>query len=361
LYYFEFYVETLNTLGLTVSTVSMGRNDLIVVTGGAGFIGSHLVKQLVNDGRRVRVVDDLSRGSLDNLKDVRGKFEFKQLYLGDPKAALEAVDGASQCFHLAAIVGGVLKMQSHQTLSAVIPAVDYNVINACVKKGVRSFLYTSTACAYPVQLQDEAHEGRKLKEEECYGTVGANPESLYGLAKLYGEWMSTRYHEEFGLKVAIVRDFNVYGPYEDFDVETGHVIPALSNKVLRLVEDGGRGTLEVWGTGKQSRSFVYVDDVASGMILAMDKIEDATPINLGSESIVPIAELAQNISDLAGFRGSMKFRPDMPQGVFTRMPDASRAKNLLGWTATTPLSTGLRKTLDYWKTKSREVVAAAAV
>src|SRR3989337_2984530 len=113
----------------------MNRHDLVVVTGGAGFIGSHLVKKLVAEGRRVRVVDDLSRGSLDNLKEVEGKYEFRHLYLGEPKAALDAVDGASSCFHLAAIVGGVLKMQSHQTLSAVIPAVDNNVISACVKKG----------------------------------------------------------------------------------------------------------------------------------------------------------------------------------------------------------------------------------
>ncbi len=338
----------------------MNRGDLVVVTGGAGFIGSHLVRKLIGEGRRVRVVDDLSRGSLDNLNDVKGRFEFKQLFLGDPTAALEAVEGAAQCFHLAAIVGGVLKMQSHQTLSAIIPAVDYNVINACVKKGVRSFLYTSTACAYPVQLQDEEHVGRKLTEDECYGTVGANPESLYGLAKLYGEWMSTRYHEEFGLKVSIVRDFNVYGPYEDFDVETGHVIPGLINKALRLIQGEGEA-LEVWGTGKQSRSFVYVDDVASGMIRAMDKVEDATPVNLGTEAIVTIADLARSIANLVGFSGPVRFRPDMPQGVFTRMPDASRAKRMLGWTATTPLDVGLNRTLEYWKMKSRQKVPAAAV
>ncbi len=335
----------------------MNRHDLVVVTGGAGFIGSHLVKKLVAEGRRVRVVDDLSRGSLDNLKEVEGKYEFRHLYLGEPKAALGAVDGASACFHLAAIVGGVLKMQSHQTLSAVIPAVDYNVISACVKKGVNRFLYTSTACAYPVQLQDEAHVGRKLREDECYGTVGANPESLYGLAKLYGEWMSSRYHEEFGLKVAIVRDFNVYGPHEDFDVETGHVIPALINKVLQIVSGGKSGALEVWGTGRQSRSFVYVDDVADGMIKALDTIEDATPINLGSESIVSIGDLARTIADLAGFRGSIRFRSDMPEGVFTRMPDASRARKLLGWTATTSLKDGLNNTLEYWRVKSRQQLA----
>jgi len=326
----------------------------VVVTGGAGFIGSHLVKQLVAQGRPVRVVDDLSRGSLDNLREVKGKFEFRQLYLGEPKAALEAVDGASECFHLASIVGGVLKMSSHQTLSAVIPAVDYNVINACVQKDVERFLYTSTACAYPVQLQDEGHVGNKLREEECYSTVGANPESLYGLAKLYGEWMSTRYHEEFGLKVAIVRDFNVYGPHEDFDVETGHVIPALVNKVLQIVAGGSDRPLEVWGTGRQSRSFVYVDDVAEGMIKAMAGMEDATAVNLGTESIVSIGELAKMISDVAGYSGKIVFRPDMPQGVFTRMPDASRAKKILGWESKTPLSEGLRKTFDYWRAKVRQ-------
>jgi nucleoside-diphosphate-sugar epimerase len=324
----------------------------VVVTGGAGFIGSHLVKMLVGQGRSVRVVDDLSRGSLDNLREVEGQFDFKQLYLGEPMAALEAVDGASECFHLASVVGGVLKMQGHQTLSAVIPAVDYNVINACMKRGVEKFLYTSTACAYPVQLQDEEHVGNKLREEECYSTVGANPESLYGLAKLYGEWMSTRYHEELGLKVAIVRDFNVYGPHEDFDVETGHVIPALINKVLHIVGEGREGPLEVWGTGRQSRSFVYVDDVAEGMIKAMARIEDATPVNLGSESIVSIGDLARMIANIAGFSGKMVFRPDMPQGVFTRMPDASRARKVLGWESRTPLREGLRQTFDYWRTKT---------
>ena len=331
--------------------ISMAKDDLVVVTGGAGFIGSHLVRKLVEEGRNVRVADDLSRGSLENLDDVKGQYEFKELFLGEPSAALEAVEGASECYHLASVVGGVLKMQGNQTLSAIIPSVDYNVISACVKEHVQKFLYTSTACAYPVQLQDEAHAGRKLKEEECYSTVGANPESLYGLAKLYGEWMSTRYHKEFGLKVAIVRDFNVYGPREDFDVETGHVIPALVNKVIALVDGESKGPLEVWGTGRQSRSFVYVDDVADGMMKAMARIEDATPVNLGTESIVPIGDLAKLIVDLSGFRGNIAFKPQMPQGVFTRMPDATRARKLLRWEAKTPLKEGLRRTIAYWRMK----------
>lgn len=313
----------------------------VLVTGGAGFIGSHLVEKLVALGANVVVVDDLSRGRIEHLKSVFPKITFIKENLSEQES-LGAFEGQDVVFHLASIVGGVKKMSTNQTNSAIIPVIDRNVYEACLHHGIERLLYTSTACIYPVNLQTESHEGYFLREEDAF-LNGANPESVYGWSKLYGEILGQRYHKEFGLKVAIVREFNVYGEREDFNPDTSHVIPAL---IRRAVER--EKPFVVWGTGEQSRSFLYAKDAVEGMIIAAEKISDATPVNFGTQDRIKIKDLAQKILQIVGYEMEPKFDSSEPMGVFTRAPDISRAMTLLKWEPRTSLEKGLEQTITWY-------------
>jgi len=318
----------------------------VVVTGGAGFIGSHLVDRLVSEGNEVTVIDDLSRGKLENLEKSRDKIKFVKANLANPAIASRYMKDADMCYHLASLVGGVLKMSTQQAMSAIIPVVDKSVLDACVKNDVARLLYTSTACAYPVTLQTAEHENYLLKETDI---LPANAESVYGWAKFFGEQVAKRYHKEYGIKVAIVRDFNVYGTREDTNPETSHVIPAL---VKRAIEQ--QDPFDVWGSGNQSRSFVHVYDVIEAMAKAPLIIEDATSVNLGWETRIKIKDLADLILKTCGFYPKeIKMRPDLPEGVFTRAPDTSLARQLLNWSPKVTLQEGIKELADWYVGQSR--------
>jgi nucleoside-diphosphate-sugar epimerase len=320
-----------------------GRN--VLVTGGAGFIGSHLVDRLVELGSNVTVIDDLSRGKLENLSSSFSKIKFIQADLSKEESQAYFAD-QEFVFHLASIVGGVKKMSENQIASSIIPVIDRNVYEACIKYNVKKILYTSTACVYPTFLQTKEYENYFLKEEDVFAQ-GAKPESVYGWSKLYGEILGRRYHEELGLKVAIVREFNVYGEREDFNPETSHCIPAL---IRRAIER--ENPFVVWGTGEQSRSFLYVSDAINGMLLAMRKVSNATPINFGTQERIKIRDLALKILQLTGYNAEPVFDPSAPMGVFTRAPDITRARRILGWEPKVTLDEGLKRIITWYKQRS---------
>jgi nucleoside-diphosphate-sugar epimerase len=324
-----------------------------LVTGGAGMIGSSIVQQLVRKGDEVRVVDDLSRGKKENLRDVWDRISFLEFDLTKPiEDSQKSVWAVDRVFHLASFVGGVKVGTREATRATVIPTIDRNVVTACVKAKVPELLYTSTACCYPVGLQTEKHVDYLLREEEIM-EPGAKPENVYGWCKLLGEIMMQQYAKEYGFKLSIVRDFNVYGPREDANPYTSHVIPSLIKKALE-----GKSELKVWGTGLQSRSFVYADDAAEGMILAAEKIQDGGAVNLGTGSRVTIKDLAARVAKLCGFKGRITFDPSEPQGVFTRCPDTTKARQMLGWKPKVSLDEGLAKTVDWYKSQMVQAYAA---
>jgi nucleoside-diphosphate-sugar epimerase len=325
-----------------------------LVTGGAGMIGSSIVQNLVHKGDEVRVVDDLSRGKKENLRDVWGKITFVEFDLTKPiQDSQKSVWAVDRVLHLASFVGGVKVGTREATRATVIPTIDRNVVTACVKAGVPRILYTSTACCYPVGLQTENYVNYLLKEEDIM-EPGAKPENVYGWCKLLGEIMMQQYAKEYGFNLSIVRDFNVYGPREDANPYTSHVIPSLIKKALE-----GKSELKVWGTGQQSRSFVYADDAAEGMILAAEKIEDGSAVNLGTGARVTISDLATRIAKLSNFKGKITFDPTEPQGVFTRCPDTGRASKVLGWKPKVSLDEGLAKTVDWYKSQMVQAYATS--
>jgi nucleoside-diphosphate-sugar epimerase len=312
----------------------------VLVTGGAGFIGSHLVDALIDKGAHVKVVDSLIRGDLSNIAHCCDKIEFVEGDLAKRPVAYEATRSTDVCFHLAATVGGVQFMASHPAEIFKSVCIDHNVIDACWKMGVERLLYTSSACVYPVSLQKHTSQ-RPLREEDAYS---GEPDTVYGWVKMLGEIQCRAYHRAYGMKIAIVRPFNPYGERESFDPDDSHVIPALIRKAVDREDP-----FVVWGDGTTTRSFEYVGDTVEGMILAAENTVEADPINLGGSQTTRIRELAELILKLTDYKATIHWDKSKPQGVRSRKANFSKPRKLLGWTPKTPLREGLHRTIKWYK------------
>lgn len=314
----------------------------VLVTGGAGFIGRHLVDRLARAGATVTVADDLSRGKLENLQGVPNEIFYK-VDLSDPYYADTFPDlmrDAEWVFALAAHLGGVGYMNAQQA-RVFTPNVLMNTLTleAARKAGVPHYLYMSTACVYRQDLQVDADA--LLSEIAAYPSW---PDATYGWTKLLGEIQAYHYARDYGMDIKIPRLFNVYGPYEDFSVDRSHVIPSLMRKARAYPGEPFR----VWGTGSQTRAFLYVDDAVDGILLMAEKGPSAEPVNIGSDQRVTIRELAQRVVAVSGKDIPIEFDPSMPEGVHGRAADRTLATQLLGWEPKVGLQDGLRLTWDWY-------------
>jgi len=316
------------------------------VTGGAGFIGSHLVDKLIEEKAEVRVIDDLSRGKMDNLNKNLNQVEFTHGDLTDRSIALTCVKDVDFCFHLAAVVGGVEFMNLHPAKMCKNIPINHNVIEACRQTDVERLLYVSSACVYPISLQRN-NLNEPLKEEEAL-KFGADPDGYYGWSKLLGEIECKAYHEEHDMKIAIVRPFNPYGPRESFDPKDSHVIPAFIRRAVCR-----ENPFVIWGSGKQERAFTYITDLVEGMILAIEKSVDADPINLGTDEVISIRDLAKLILKVTSHDVPIVCDRSKPEGVTSRKTDTYKAKKILGWEQKVDLEIGLKKTINWYLTQNR--------
>lgn len=317
----------------------------ILVTGGASFIGSHLVDKLVNLNADVTVIDNLSSGTLENLTRSSGKIKFIQQdleYLH--KAELNDLFRDQECvFHLAAIHGGRGYITNHPADVSSNLSIDHHVFEACSNSSVDNVVFASTACVYPTNLQDEIGSEYKLKEDDSNvfkldGFLSADIE--YGWGKLMSEIQLVAFRKQYGLKSCPVRFVTAYGPREN---ET-HAIIALIYKAFHKMDP-----YEVWGSGQQERDFTYVEDIVSGCILASERIFDCTPVNLGTGVRHKINDVAELIFDIVGWKPKkMNMNTSMPVGALSRALDNSRAKEILGWLPEFDLEKGLRKTIDWY-------------
>jgi UDP-glucose 4-epimerase len=320
------------------------REKNVVVTGGASFIGSHLVEKLVSLGSLVTVVDDLSSGLEVNLAAIRDKIIFINADLRDQQVAQDSLKGADVVFHLANIHGGRGFIESHPGEIAQNFLIDGNVFYAAQKNNVDRVCFASSACVYPTDLQtlDAKSKSRYLSEEmaDPFLIGGANADGVYGWAKFMGELALKSYFEQFGLKGVSCRLFTVYGPREN---ESHAIIAFIAKALLR------QDPFEIWGSGKQDRNFTYVSDVVDGLILAAATITDARSINIGTDEITTIVDAAKVICDIVGYEPSgFFFDTSKPEGVAARAASVENSKNILDWQPRVSFAEGIRETIDWY-------------
>jgi nucleoside-diphosphate-sugar epimerase len=319
------------------------------VTGGASFIGSHLIDRLIERGaERIRVVDDLSSGELTNIQGHidSGQVEVVRLDLLVPGAAEQAVNGIDTVFHLAAIHGGRGYVELHQAECAKNLALDGMLIKAAQQEAVDRFVFASSGCVYPNHIQQDVTEELYLTED----MVGPpyDSDGMYGWAKLMGEKTLQAYHKTYGMKAVSCRFFTVYG---ERGVENHAVMAMIARAFI------GQNPFEVWGDGNQVRNWTYVGDIVDGMVLAAEHIDDGTAVNLGTVERTRVIDAVREVLRYTGQEAEIKFLKDMPTGPLNRVASNTLAKDLTGWQPKTSFIDGLHRTIDwYFATKDRAAV-----
>lgn len=329
----------------------------VLVTGGASFIGSHLVETLVKRGDEVWVVDDLSSGDLENLTGVWADLQFIEKDLRDPYDALAATPkGLDTVFHLAADHGGRGYVELRQVACAINFVLDQNVFRAALEREVPKIVFASSGCIYPMYKQTSAKEMLYLRESEAGPPY--DPDGLYGLAKLSGELLLREITKEYGTKTASCRFFTVYGPRGK---ENHAVIAMIARAFIK------QDPFEIWGDGTQVRNWTHVDDIVEGL-LASEALLDAgaqdnLELNIGTtertsvlQAAQMIVEAAQSHAGWAGYNPKFSFDTAKPTGPLNRVADNSRLLELTGHQMK-PFYFGVAEVLEwYFATKDRDYV-----
>jgi len=330
----------------------MWKNRVILVTGGASFIGSHLVHSLLEKGAIVRVADDFSSGKLENFdysfkRNTSGAWVYDNLSvwkrdLKEKSFTRDMMKEVDTVFHLAALHGGRGYIHSHPAECCTNMILDQLVFEEAYKAGVERICFASSACVYPSYLQEKTSSTYLLKEDDADPFVRDNAfaDLEYGWAKLMGEMALKAYHREYEMKTSAVRIFTAYGQKEN---ETHAIIALIAKAFIKM------DPYVIWGSGKQDRNFTYVQDIVDCMILAAEKIEDGSPVNAGRDDRITINQAAELIFDIVGWRPKyIKHDLSKPQGVASRAADLSRARKLLEWEPKVSYREGFRKTIEWY-------------
>lgn len=309
--------------------------QLAVVTGGGGFIGGHLVADLRRQGHPVRAVDGKP------LSEWYQRFDDVENIVADLKlkaACVMACRGADVVYQLAADMGGMGFIEHNKALCMLSVLTNTHMLQAALASGAQRFFYSSSACVYNADKQRSA-DVVPLKEEDAYPAM---PEDGYGWEKLFSERMCRHFREDCGLLTRVARYHNVYGPYGTWEGGREKAPAAICRKVIEA-KLSGSSAITIWGSGQQTRSFMYIDDCIKGTqaIMASD-IEE--PINLGSSELVTIDGLVEIVEEIAGVQLKRSYDLGAPKGVNGRNSDNTRIRKLLGWEPTTSLREGLEKT-----------------
>lgn len=320
----------------------------VLVTGGASFIGSHLVEALLKKKANIVVVDDLSSGRKENInKLIKNKqIQFIKGNLLNDRLTNKVTSGVDVVFHLAGAHGGRGYVDTHEAECATNIVLDGLLFLACLKNNVERIVYASSGCVYPDYLQQDVKKRLFLNEN----MVGPpyEPDNIYGWAKLTAEMTLKAYSSKYGIKSASCRYFTVYGERGKED----HAVIALIAKAFVR-----QNPYEIWGTGEQIRNWTYVSDIINGTILAAEKIDDGNAINLGTQERVKVVEAVKEILEYTNFHPKLEFHPKMPTGPVNRVASNRLARQILGWEPKVRFKDGLRKTIDwYFTTKNKQEV-----
>ncbi|MDG6901524.1 MAG: NAD-dependent epimerase/dehydratase family protein [Nitrososphaerota archaeon] len=314
----------------------------VAVTGGAGFLGSHIARRLIDEGNEVTIIDDFSAGSLQNLRDLGVRQKVVVGDLKDREFALKSLRRADTVYHFAAEVGSVEYL--HGSAASELAAmqanlvIDANVLRACLDGGVGTVIFASSVSVYPFDRQQGGNVS--FREEDSDEKV--NPEGGYGWSKYVAEKQLSLMP---GVKVGVARIFHAYGMNIYLKPDRSQVIGSLIRKAVNYP----REDFVVWGDGSQRRCFVYIDDALDGLFALRSHVEkkgDLT-VNIGSTEEVTVLETARKIVALSGKDIKMKFDQSKPKGALNRKPDLGRARRVLGWSPKTPFDEGLGKTYEW--------------
>ena len=311
-------------------------NERILVAGGGGFIGGHLVRALKEQGfTSIRSVDVKP---FDEWYQPHDDVDNRRLDLADPADAKEAVDDVAVVYNLAADMGGMGFIENNRAACMLSVLTSTHLLVAARDAGVERYFYASSACVYAAEHQTST-DVQPLREEDAYPAM---PEDGYGWEKLFSERMARHFLEDFGMQTRVGRYHNVYGPYGTYKGGREKAPAAICRKVLEA-KLSGTNAIEIWGDGEQTRSFMYVDDCVYGTQLLTES-DVAEPINIGSDQIVTINGLVDIVESIAGVSLERSYKLDAPQGVRGRNSDNTRIEKLLSWSPSISLEDGLEKT-----------------
>jgi GDP-D-mannose 3', 5'-epimerase len=307
----------------------------IVVGGAGGFIGGHLVADLLRQGKKVRAIDVKPT---EQWYQLFADAENLRLDLREKSACEQAVHDCGIVYNLAADMGGMGFIENNKALCMLSVLINTHLVTAAKDVGVKRFFYASSACVYAAEKQTDP-DVTALKEQDAYPAM---PEDGYGWEKLFSERMCRHFREDFGLATRVARYHNVYGPHGTYDGGREKAPAAICRKVISA-QLSGSDEIEIWGDGKQTRSFMWIDDCVKGtqMILAGDYFD---PINLGSSELVTINQLVDIVEEIAGVKLKRRYNLTAPKGVNGRNSDNTLIRELFGWEPSTRLRDGLERT-----------------
>jgi len=304
------------------------RNKRILVTGGGGFLGQAVCRELASHEPQQIIAP---RSHEYDLRD------------RDAIARLLETTRPEVIIHLAAVVGGIEANRRNPGRFFYDNAImGIELMEQARLSGVEKYVVAGTICAYP------KHTPVPFREDDLWSGYPEETNAPYGLAKKMLMVQAQAYRQQYGMNAISLLPVNLYGPRDNFDPTSSHVIPALIRKVIEAQAQQQRW-IEVWGTGSASREFLYVDDAAAGIALATERYDHADPVNLGSGQEITIRQLAETICEACHFDGEIRWNTDKPDGQPRRCLDTSRAREQFGFVATTPLSTGLQKTIHWYR------------
>ena len=325
------------------------KNEKVAVCGAGGFIGGHLVKALLEQG--IEVVRAIDIKPLEEWYQHSRGVENLTLDLKDRDNCRQAARGVTAVFQLAADMGGMGFIENNKALCMLSVLTNTHMLMAAREAGVQRFFYSSSACVYNGDKQ-KSPEVVPLKEEDAYPAL---PEDGYGWEKLFSERMCRHFEEDFGLQCRVARYHNVYGPLGTWTGGREKAPAAICRKVLEA-KMSGKHEIEIWGDGKQTRSFMYIDDCTKGTQMIMES-DIHEPLNLGSDELVTIDQLVDIVEEIAGIKLDRRYNLNAPKGVNGRNSDNTKILNLLGWEPSVRLKEGMAKTYEW--IESQMLVGAA--
>ena len=307
----------------------------VLVCGAGGFIGGHLVRRLVSMGVRVRAVD---KKALEDWHQISSEASNRAIDLSDAHGCREAVLDVTSVYNFASDMGGMGFIESNRALCMLNVLINTHLLDAAREAGVERFFFASSACVYPLDRQ-QAPDAAALKEPDAYPAM---PEDGYGWEKLFGERLCRHFLEDFGVGTRVARFHNVYGPQGAWRGGREKAPAAICRKVIQAKRNRDP-TIEIWGDGRQARSFTWIDDAVEGTVRLM-KSECAEPVNVGSSERVTLDGLVDIVEHVAGVRLKRVYLVDAPRGVGARNSDNTFIREQLGWEPSTALQDGIEKT-----------------